>query len=130
MKPGLAPGHRETMTVTVTEEMVAGFGGKVIHPVLSTVHMVYYMEWVGRKVLEPFLEEHEEGVGASINVKHRAPAPVGKTVTFVATVKEVTTNKLVCDVIAEHDRAIVGESEFVQVIMPKERLKENIERMK
>ncbi|WP_124726826.1 thioesterase family protein [Staphylospora marina] len=130
MKQGLKPGLRETMTVTVTDDMTAGFGGVKIHPVLSTVHMVYYMEWVGRKILEPFLEEHEEGVGASINVKHRAPAPVGKTVTFVATVREVTENKLVCDVIAEHDRAIVGESEFVQVILPKERLRENIERMK
>jgi predicted thioesterase len=130
MKPGLHPGYRETMTVTVTDDMVAQFGGKMVHPVLSTVSMVYFMEWVGRKVILPFLEEHEEGVGASINVKHRAPAPVGKEVTFVATVKEVMPNKVVCDVIAEHDRAIVGESEFTQVILSKERIRENIERMK
>lgn len=102
----------------------------MIHPTLSTVTMVYYMEWVGRKVILPFLEEGEEGVGASINVKHRAPAPVGKQVHFIAKVTEVTQSKVVCTVIAEHDRAIVGEAEFTQVILPKERIRENIERMR
>jgi len=130
MKQGLSPGHQATLTVHVTEDMAAAFGGQMVHPVLSTVSMVYFMEWAGRKVILPFLEEHEEGVGASINVKHRAPAPIGKKVTFVATAKEVTPTKVVCDVIAEHDKAIVGEAEFVQVILPKERMHANIERMK
>lgn len=129
MKPGLEPGYQETMTVVVKEDMVASFGGQMVHPVLSTVSMVYYMEWTGRKVILPFLEDDEEGVGASIDIRHLAPAPVGKTVSFVATVKVVTPQKVVCDVIAEHDRAIVGEGEFVQVIVPKEKLKANIERM-
>lgn len=49
------------MSITVTEDMIAAFGGEMVHPVLSTVTMVYYMEWVGRKVILPFLEEGEEG---------------------------------------------------------------------
>ncbi len=130
MKPGLEPGYQETMTVVVTEDMVASFGGQMVHPVLSTVSMVYYMEWTGRKVILPFLENGEEGVGASVDIRHRAPAPVGKMVSFVATVTEVTPQKVVCNVIAEHDRAIVGEGEFVQVIVPKEKLEESIERMR
>jgi predicted thioesterase len=130
MLPGLHLGYEQKMTVTVTEEMVAAFDGKMIHPVLSTVTMVYYMEWVGRKVILPFLEEGEEGVGASINVKHRAPAPVGKKVTFVARVIELTPNKVVCAVMAEHDRAIVGEGEFTQVILPKQVIDNRIEEMK
>ncbi|MGA8942453.1 MAG: thioesterase family protein [Thermoactinomyces sp.] len=130
MKPGLEPGYKETMVVVVKEDMVASFGGQMVHPVLSTVSMVYYMEWTGRKVILPFLEDDEEGVGASIDIRHLAPAPVGKTVLFVATVKVATPKKVVCNVMAEHDRAIVGEGEFVQVIVPKEKLKESIERMK
>ncbi|MBA4601894.1 thioesterase family protein [Thermoactinomyces mirandus] len=130
MKPGLEPGYQEKMSIVVREDMVASFGGQMVHPVLSTVSLVYYMEWTGRKVILPFLEEDEEGVGASINIRHRAPAPVGKTVTFVATVKAATPQKVVCEVIAEHDRAIVGEGEFVQVIIPKEKLKAQIERMR
>jgi predicted thioesterase len=130
MKPGLIPGYQETLTITVTEDMVALFGGQMVHPVLSTVSMVYYMEWVGRKVILPFLEEGEEGVGVAIDVKHSAPAPVGKKVTFIATVRETTPTKVICDVIAKHDRALVGESRFVQVILPKRELEEKIEQMK
>ncbi|MBA4493412.1 thioesterase family protein [Paenactinomyces guangxiensis] len=130
MKPGLVPGYEEKMVITVTDEMAASFGGEMVHPALSTVTMVYYMEWVGRKVILPFLEAGEEGVGASINVRHRAPAPLGKQVTFVARVTQSTPNKVVCTVLAEHNRAIVGEGEFTQIILPKERIRENIERMK
>ncbi|GAB6934111.1 MAG: thioesterase [Bacillota bacterium] len=129
MKPGLAVGHRETITVTVTEDMCAGFGGKRIHPVLSTVSMVYYLEWAGRKVIEPFLEDEEEGIGAAISVEHRAPAPVGKTVTFTAEAIEVTPKRVVCRVWAMHDKAVVGEGVFTQVILPKARIQERIHAM-
>ncbi len=130
MKPGLHPGHREQITITVTEEMVASFGGKMVHPTLSTVTMVYYMEWAGRKVILPFLEEEEEGVGGQIAVKHCSPAPVGKKVTFTAEATEVKENKVVCRVWAEHDKAVVGEGTFTQVIAPKARIRERIEQMR
>lgn len=130
MKPGLRPGHKETMTITVTEEMAASFGGEMIHPTLSTVTMVYYMEWVGRKVILPFLEKHEEGVGAAIEVKHRAPAPIGKTVTFIAETVEVRSNKVVCRVTAEHDKALVGEGTFIQAILSRQQIRERLEAMR
>lgn len=118
------------MTVTVTEEMAAAFGGEIIHPTLSTVSMVYYMEWVGRKVILPFLEDHEEGVGAAIEVKHRAPAPVGKTVTFTAEAVKVKANKVVCRVTAEHDKALVGEAIFTQAILPRQSIRERLKAMR
>ncbi|MFC7440358.1 thioesterase family protein [Laceyella putida] len=130
MKPGLEPGYQETISIVVSEEMAAAFAGQMVHPVLSTVHLVYYMEWVGRQVILPFLEEGEEGVGAAIQIRHTAPAPIGKRVTFTATVTEQTEYKVVCQVKAEHDRAVVGEGEFVQVILPIEKIQANIERMK
>jgi fluoroacetyl-CoA thioesterase len=130
MKPGLTPGYQEKITMTVSKQMLASCGGEMVHPTLSTVTMVYYMEWVGRKLILPYLEEWEEGVGASISVKHRAPAPIGKQVTFVATATKVKRNTVVCEVVAKHDRAVIGEAEFVQVILPKEKIQANIERMK
>ncbi|RAL26937.1 thioesterase family protein [Thermoflavimicrobium daqui] len=130
MRSGLTSGYQESMTITVTQEMAASFGGQMIHPTLSTVSMVYYMEWVGRKVILPFLEDGEEGLGASIQVKHRAPAPIGKQVTFTATVTRVIQNQVICTVIAKHNRAIVGEAEFVQVILSKEKIQDRLEKMK
>lgn len=130
MKPGLAVGHQENVTITVTDEMVAAFEGKIVHPTLSTVTMVYYMEWVGRKVILPFLELDEEGVGGAISVKHCAPAPVGKTVTFTATATEVKPNKVICHVTAHHELAMVGEGEFTQVILSRQLIQERIESMR
>ncbi|SDX24141.1 Predicted thioesterase [Marininema mesophilum] len=130
MKQGLQPGRQEQMEVTVTSEMTASFGGVEIHPVLSTVTMVYYMEWTGRNILLPFLEEGEEGVGGAITLHHRAPAPLGKIVTFTAEVIEVSASRVICQVKAEHDKALVGEGTFQQVILPVEKLYRRIEEMK
>lgn len=129
MKPGLFVGYEETMEVIVTTEMVASFGGEVIHSVLSTVSMIYYMEWVGRNVIIPFLEADEEGIGASISIQHRAPAPVGRMVVFRAIVTEIRPKKVVCRVTAEYNQLSFGEGEFVQVVLPKERIQCRIREM-
>ncbi|MGF7088171.1 putative thioesterase [Kroppenstedtia sanguinis] len=129
MKPGLKPGHRKQMQVTVTDEMTASFGGNQVHPTLSTVSMIYYMEWVGRQVILPFLEPGEEGVGSEISIQHRAPAPVGKEVTFTAEAIEVKPSKVVCSVRGEHDKSLVGAGTFVQAILPKQGILERIRQM-
>ena len=130
MKPGIAKGHTAKVSVTVTEEMCPAFAGEAVHPTMSTVSMVYYMEWAGRQVILPFLEEHEEGIGASICIRHSAPAPVGKLVTFYAEATDVSEHKVVCKVWAEHDRACVGEGTFTQVISPKQKIMERIHAMR
>ncbi|MCS1351720.1 thioesterase family protein [Mechercharimyces sp. CAU 1602] len=129
MKPGLIPGIRKEKTITVKEEMVASFGGVKVHPALSTVTMVYYMEWVGREIILPYLEEHEEGIGAKIQVVHHAPAPIGKEVTFVAEAVEVKKRQVICRIEAHHDRAVVGSAHFTQAILPKEEIKVRIQEM-
>lgn len=130
MKPTLQIGDSKSMTVTITEEMAASFGGEMVHPTLSTVSMIYYMEWVGRKVILSVLEEEEEGVGASIEVKHLSPAPIGKQVTFTATIIQLIGNRVVCEVTAEHNRGLVGTGTFTQVILPKQSLSQKIEQMR
>ncbi|MDA8353047.1 MAG: thioesterase [Firmicutes bacterium] len=130
MKPGLKPGRRERLQMRVTEEMTASFGGKEIHPVLSTVNLVYYMEWVGRRLILPYLEAGEEGVGGAISLQHRAPAPVGKEVTFSAVATEVSDSRVVCRVEARHDRGVVGEGTFTQAILPKQKILKRIEAMR
>lgn len=57
MKPGLRPGAAVSFDVTVTSDMRPAFDGKVVHEVMSTVMMIYYMEKAGREMIVPFLEE-------------------------------------------------------------------------
>ena len=129
MKTGLARGRLETVRITVTEDMCPSFAGATVHPTLSTVSMVYHMEWAGRRVILPFLEDCEEGIGASICIDHLAPAPVGKQVTFYAQAEDVSPHKVVCRVWAEHDKARIGEGTFTQVITRKERILQRIHDM-
>ncbi|MDQ0416648.1 putative thioesterase [Croceifilum oryzae] len=122
MKSGLEKGNKKSMQMTVSPDMTASFDGRLIHPVLSTVAMVYHMEWVGRLIIEPYLEEGEEGIGAEIQVKHCLPAPVGVDVVFEAEVVDLTERQVTCRVTASHGHGVVGEGVFVQRIVSKEKL--------
>ncbi len=130
MKSGLHRGHRESIDILVTEDMCPAFGGNIVHSVLSTVTMVYYMEWVSRLIILPFLEPDEEGLGITICISHMAPAPLGKEVTFYAEVSEVTVRKVICNVWAEHDKARIGEGVFTQIAKYKVDILQRIESMK
>ncbi|MCZ8535924.1 thioesterase [Paenisporosarcina quisquiliarum] len=120
MKLGLELGREESIKITVTEDMYAAFEGEVIHPVYSTVAMTYHMEWVSRKIILPFLEEHEEGMGASVQLKHIAASPHGSVVSLTATVIELRDNFVKTKVIAQNHLGVIGKGEVVQVILSKE----------
>lgn len=119
MRPGLVPGAEAEVTITVTDEMLARFEHLgVVHPVYSTWSMIKYMELASRRVILPFLEDHEEAVGYSVSVTHRAPTPVGATVTTRARLVSVEGNQIVCAVAAHNARGLIGEGTTIQVVLP------------
>ncbi|MEG9297574.1 thioesterase [Mangrovibacillus sp. Mu-81] len=131
MKSGLAEGHNATIMTEVTPAMHAQFEGDVVHPVYSTVSMVYHMEWASRKIILPYLEEDEEGMGAKVTVEHMAPAGTGSKLEIKASVSKYERNIILTEVIVrdfKNDR-IIGRGEVKQVILPKERIKRRIERI-
>lgn len=79
-------GFTQTLTLTVTDEMTVDFGelGKV-HPVYATYWMARHFEEAGRKIILPFLEEGDGGIGSQVEVFHTASALPGMTVTITAT---------------------------------------------
>jgi len=123
-------GRKATIEAEVTDQMVAQFEGKVIHPVYSTVSMVYHMEWASRQIILPFLEEHEEGMGASVSVKHLAPSAVGTKIRVTAELTKIKGNLIYTDVEVFNEKGMIGKGEVVQAILPKEEIKRNIERSK
>lgn len=126
MKKGLKVGSTETMTITVTSDMVAQFEGRVVHPAYSTVSLVYHMEWASRKLILPFLESHEEGIGAAVQVKHIAPSAVGSVITVTATVTELRDNIVISAVDVKNQLGMIGKGEVKQVILPKKVIKEKL----
>lgn len=126
MKQGLVVGREETIEIIVTEDMFASFEGVVVHPVYSTVAMTYHMEWVSRKIILPFLEDHEEGMGASVQLKHLATSTLGSTVTLTAILVELRDNVVITKVTAKNHVGIIGTGEVRQVILPKETIAQKL----
>jgi fluoroacetyl-CoA thioesterase len=126
MKPGMAPGHTATVAIVVDATMFAAFEGHVIHPVYGTAAMIAQMELAGRRIILPYLEAHEEGVGYEIAVRHLAPTVAGMRVTARATLTEVRGNRVICRVEAHNARGLIGEGTFTQVILNRGELEERI----
>jgi fluoroacetyl-CoA thioesterase len=117
MRPGPPRGATATLEVTVTPEMTARIDGREIHAVYGTVPLVGHVEQLCRTLLEPHLEPGEEGVGAKIELLHRAPVPVGATVSLVATVAAVAKDSLTCEILARQGGAVVARGSFEQRIV-------------
>ncbi len=118
------------VTALVTEDMCPAFDGVIVHRVYSTWSMAYHMEVAARKVLSPYLEEHEEGIGSHISIDHLAPTPVGRTVRVVAEAVEFDDSTVVCEICVYDGDRLVGRGRQIQRVLPKTKLKSLIERAK
>ncbi|HEY9772336.1 MAG TPA: hypothetical protein V6C81_00850 [Planktothrix sp.] len=126
MKPGLKIGDSAEVEIVVTEDMVAGFGGQVIHRLYCTSALVQHMEWAARKVLEPYFEAHEEGVGCNVECSHLALTLPGCTVKVKATLTEIRERKIVCEVEAFNARGKIARGSVTQSIIEREWLAEKM----
>jgi fluoroacetyl-CoA thioesterase len=122
LKSGLNIGQTESIQITVSSDMFAQFDGIVVHPTYSTVSMIYHMEWASRKIILPFLEEDEEGMGGAVSAKHLAPAPEGSKLTIIAELIEYDRNIVITKVSVFRDTELIGIGEIKQVILPKRKI--------
>ncbi len=116
MRP-IPPGATAEVRVVVDATMLAAFEDRVIHPVYGTAAMVAHLELAGRKIILPYLEEGEEGVGYAIAVTHLAPTLPGMTVTARATFRETRGRLVISDVAAYNAWGKIGEGSFTQAIV-------------
>ncbi|UOQ92440.1 thioesterase [Halobacillus shinanisalinarum] len=120
MKSGLQVGDTAIIKAEVTSDMFAQFEGEIVHPAYSTVTMVYHMEWASRKLILPYLTPKEEGMGASVQVKHLAPSGQGEQLEITATVTEIRQHSILSKVIVTNERGTIGEGYVKQAILLKE----------
>lgn len=109
--------------IDVTDEMTAQLDGHLIHRVLSTYWLCYYAEVVARRAIEPYFEQGENAIGALVEIKHHAMAPVGARVCISAVVSEVKGKKIVCSIQAVHDERVIATGTQVQIVLPDTEIK-------
>ena len=128
-------GYTATHSLTVTEAMTVDFEqddpklGK-LHNVYATYWLTKHMELVSRKIILPFLEEGEEGIGFEVSVKHLASALPGMEVRLTAEHLRTEKNRVYarCEAVSElGDR--VGEGTTTQVVLDRERLGAGLKRL-
>ena len=130
MKP-IPEGTTATLQVTVTDAMTVCFGELgALHPVYATYVMAQHFEEAARKLLLPFLELGENGLGSAVSVLHTASALPGMPVTITATLERVEGRRLHCHLRAETPLGEIGTGTTTQVVLPQERIDQNFEALR
>jgi len=113
----LAPGLVGEATLVVEEKHTARHLGSGGVNVLATPIMIALMEEAGRNAVELLLEPGQLTVGASLDVKHLAPTPMGMRITARAELLAVDGWMLTFRVEARDEREKVGEGTHVRAII-------------
>ena len=122
MRHPFKPGDVRHFKKTVEPLDTARFDSGQVHAVYSTFALARDAEWCCRLFVLEMKDDHEEGIGTMLTVKHEAPALVGQEVTFTATVKAVERNEIVCRYDAHVNERLIATGEQGQKILPKEKL--------
>jgi predicted thioesterase len=96
------------VTFTVGHEHTIEFAGDGMPPVLSTPNLIQILERTARQSLLPFLEEGERSVGAEVEIRHLAPAPIGSQVTVLARVIRAEGREIIFHIEARDAREVLA----------------------
>lgn len=131
MRP-IPEGFAQTLTVTVTDEMTVQFAELgAVHPVYATYWLARHFEEAGRKIILPFLEEGEGGIGTEVQVTHTASALPGMSVTVTATFARMEGRRVVCTLRAVSELGDeIGRGTTEQMALPQARIDANFERLR
>ena len=124
MMPNLIePGRSATVSERVTEAMTAEALGSGDVPVLGTPAVLALAERAAIQAVHPSLPSGRTTVGTSVELRHRAPTPIGSVVEALAELVAVEGERLLfrieitdgAGVVASgsHRRVIVDRAEFV-----------------
>ena len=117
-------GFTQTLEVTVTDEMTVDFAelGRV-HPVYATYWLGKHFEEAGRKIILPFLDGGEGGIGSQLEVYHTASALPGMQVTVTATLDRVEGRRIHATLRAVNELGDeIGHGSTTQVVLSQARI--------
>jgi predicted thioesterase len=110
-------GTKGEQKLLVTSEVAISFLGLEGARVLSTPHMIGFMERTCRDTVFPLLDPGHDTVGTHVNVAHLAAAPIGMTVTFQAEVLSATERRIQFRVEAWDEKEKIGEGTHERAVI-------------
>jgi predicted thioesterase len=110
-------GTKGEQKLLVTSEVAISFLGVEGARVLSTPHMIGFMERTCRDTVFPLLDPGHDTVGTHVNVAHLAAAPLGMSVTFTAEVLSATDRRIQFRVEAFDEKEKIGEGTHERAII-------------
>ena len=118
----LKKGESISIKYIVKTEDVASFEGKVVHNVCSTFTLAREIEWSSRQFVIKNKEDHEEGVGTMLTIKHKSPAFVGEEIVIEARVESFAGNELICTYKAMVGDRLIADGKTGQKVLNKSSL--------
>ena len=110
-------GTKGEQKLLVTSEVAINFLGLEGARVLSTPHMIGYMERTCRDTILPLLDAGHDTVGTHVNVAHLAAAPMGMAVTFTCEIMGVSDRRVQFRVEARDEKEKIGEGTHERAII-------------
>jgi enoyl-CoA hydratase/carnithine racemase/predicted thioesterase len=124
MREGLSVGHEAQLELLVSSNEIIRLGGTT--PVFSTPSMINLMEHAARKALAPYLEDHEESVGANVTVDHLAATPIGKRVRAVAKVTAIDRALIDFEITAFDETEQIGKGTHRRAVIKMGKLRSRL----
>lgn len=110
-------GTKGEQKILVTSEVAINFLGLEGARVLSTPHMIGYMERTCRDTVLPLLDSGHDTVGTQVNIAHLAAAPIGMSVTFTCEVTAVDGRRIQFRVEARDEKEKIGEGTHERTVI-------------
>jgi predicted thioesterase len=114
-------GASAQLELTVTDADTAQAVGSGDVPVLATPRVLALAEAATVRALARRLESGTTTVGTRVELSHRAPTPVGRTVRAVATLAGVDGRRLTFEVSVSEGDTVVAEARVERVLVDRSR---------
>ena len=115
-------GMTHSVTVTVTQNLLASSVGSGLLDVFATPMMIAQMELAASECIAGELEPGQVSVGGAIGVTHTNPSPFGARITATATITAVDGRRVDFDVKASDNAGEIGSGTHTRFVVQAEKL--------
>lgn len=122
-------GTRGSFTLVVAPQHLANrFKDATLPAVLATPVMIMAMENAALNAMKPYFEPGESAVGTSVNVRHLAATPVGRSITAFAEVTAMSGRHIEFRVWAVDGAEEIGAGTHARAVIRFEQFNERLAR--